>query len=154
MHRKHHLLLQIGGHIELDETPWQAMAHELAEECGYTFDELAILQPDDALLEITHAIVHPVPVLMNTHVIADSHYHSDLSFAFIAAAAPRQSLSEGESVDLRWLTMQELADAATQGIAANDVVNIYQHILTRYLPKYYSIPASRYSLDKPHSSSM
>jgi len=32
MHKKLNVLLPVGGHIELDETPWAAMAHELEEE--------------------------------------------------------------------------------------------------------------------------
>lgn len=39
MHRKLGMLLPPGGHVELDETPWAAMAHELTEESGYTLDE-------------------------------------------------------------------------------------------------------------------
>lgn len=35
MHRKHHRLLPVGGHVELDETPWQSAVHELREEAGY-----------------------------------------------------------------------------------------------------------------------
>ena len=154
MHRKHHLLLQVGGHIELDETPWQAIAHELAEESGYTLNELEILQPDDKLFEVDHAIAHPVPVLMNTHVISDDHYHSDLCYAFVAAGAPHHTMQPGESDDLRWLTLDELAHAAKHGVAAKDVVGIYEQIVSHYLTKYYRIPANRYSLDKPHSSSM
>ncbi len=33
--------MQVGGHIELDETPWQAVEHELREESGYTLAELS-----------------------------------------------------------------------------------------------------------------
>ncbi len=29
MHRKLGFLMQVGGHIELDETPWQSVEHEL-----------------------------------------------------------------------------------------------------------------------------
>ena len=34
-HRKLKMLLQFGGHVELDETPWQAVLREIAEESGY-----------------------------------------------------------------------------------------------------------------------
>jgi len=34
-HRKLNKLLQFGGHVELDETPWQAVLREIAEESGY-----------------------------------------------------------------------------------------------------------------------
>ncbi len=154
MHRKHHILLQIGGHIELDETPWQAIAHELTEESGFMLEDLDILQPDDSRLEITHAVVHPVPVLMNTHVISGEHFHSDLCFAFVARRLPSRSVEGEESADLRWLTIAELEEAARQGIAAKDVVGIYKKVISTYLIGYHRVPAATYSLGKPRTSSM
>lgn len=35
-HRKLGTLLQFGGHVELDETPWQAVLREIMEESGLT----------------------------------------------------------------------------------------------------------------------
>lgn len=32
LHKKLGVLLPVGGHVELSETPWQAIAHELEEE--------------------------------------------------------------------------------------------------------------------------
>ena len=37
LHKKVGKLMQIGGHIELDETPWQSVVHELFEESGYDY---------------------------------------------------------------------------------------------------------------------
>ena len=34
LHRKIGKYLQFGGHVELNETPWQAVVHELREESG------------------------------------------------------------------------------------------------------------------------
>lgn len=44
-HKKTGKYMQFGGHIELDETPWQAVRHELMEESGYDLSDLQILQP-------------------------------------------------------------------------------------------------------------
>mgnify|MGYP001683399595 FL=1 len=44
-HRKLKMLLQFGGHVELDETPWQAVLREIAEESGYDKNQLKLLQP-------------------------------------------------------------------------------------------------------------
>lgn len=41
-HRKLHKLLPIGGHVELNESPWQAIAHELDEESGYSMSQLMV----------------------------------------------------------------------------------------------------------------
>ncbi len=154
MHKKHHILLQIGGHIELNETPWQSVSHELVEESGFTLEDLDVLQPDEKPVKIFNAIVHPVPVLMNTHIISDEHFHSDLCFAFVAHRLPSRTVHGDESPDLRWLTITELEVAAKEGIAGKDIVAIYTKIITDYLARYYRIPASTFSLEKPHTSSM
>ena len=154
MHLKHHKLLQVGGHIELNETPWHAVAHELAEESGYTLDELQVLQPDDEPVVVDGAIVHPVPVLMNTHKISDGHYHSDLCYAFVADKPPKLNIADGESADIRWLTLAELHQEAKRGVAARDVLALYEIIVSRYLNRYHRVPASRFSLDKPHEYSL
>ena len=65
--------MQIGGHIELDETPWQSMAHELGDETGYQLPELTLLQPFDTVPSIGDAIVHPVPFLVNTHNVGNDN---------------------------------------------------------------------------------
>ena len=88
MHRRLGVLMQIGGHIEIDETPWQTVAHELTEESGYTLDELSVLQPSKAR-KVTGAVVHPVPCLVNTHTAGPApHYHSDLCYVFEAQHLP------------------------------------------------------------------
>ena len=141
--------MQIGGHVELNETPWQSIAHELSEESGYALDELSILQPDDQLVRAPGAVQHPVPVIMNTHKLPGEHFHSDLCFAFVAEAAPSGKPAEGESQDLRCLTIPELQAEADQGLAPIDIKLFYEAMITRYLPSYHRVPATKYALDKP-----
>jgi len=96
MHRKLHMLLPVGGHVELDENPRQAVAHEIEEESGYTLDELTILQPISRLKPIPNIIVHPYPVVINTHQIAGlDHYHTDTIYAFLAHSLPKHSIFAG-----------------------------------------------------------
>ncbi len=152
MHRKHGKLMQLGGHVEIDETPWQTLGHELKEEGGYDIADLKVLQPFERPLEVRGAVVHPVPVLSNTHSVNQDHYHSDYCYAFVADKLPTSSPAEGESTDLRWLTLHELGVAATAGIALNDVVDIYAFVINQCLPNYHQIDASVFSLSKPNSS--
>lgn len=88
MHKKLSRLLTVGGHIELDETPWQAIAHELQEESGYSLNELLVLQPKERLAGLSGVVMHPYPVVMNTHNVAPGHDHSDTGYAFVATANP------------------------------------------------------------------
>ncbi|MBH1980639.1 NUDIX domain-containing protein [Candidatus Saccharibacteria bacterium] len=103
-HKKLGMLLPVGGHIELDETPWSALAHELAEESGYALDELEILQPVVRVAALEHVVVHPQPFVVQTHEVVPGHYHTDQGFIFIADTHPRREVAEGESEEIRWLT--------------------------------------------------
>lgn len=154
MHRKHHVLMQIGGHMELDETPWQAIAHELREECGYKLEDLQVLQPDAEPVEIDNVVTHPTPVLACTYKMPDEHFHSDLSWAFVTDRDPAENIGAGESSDIRWLSLAELREQASKGLAAKDVAEIYGLIVSRYLRTWHRIPASKYLTTKPLAMSM
>ena len=96
-HKKIEKYMQIGGHIELDETPWQAMVHELKEESGYEPSELSVLQHTDKLPADVGNISHPIPFSMNTHSVGNEHFHSDLCYGFVAYDTPKASAAAGES---------------------------------------------------------
>ena len=149
MHRKLGKLMQAGGHIELAETPWAALAHELAEETGYQLNELSVLQPTKQLPTLEHAVIHPVPLLVNTHRVNAEHYHSDLCYAFIARAIPARAQAEGEADDIRWLTLPELQCEVASGTALEDVYEIYTHIVTQCLERYEWVYADAFSIADP-----
>ncbi len=127
MHRKMQKLLYIGGHIELDETPWQAITHELTEESGYDISQLAVLQPAERMKQMDGAIVHPYPVCINTHPIGDDHYHTDINYAFVTDQNPQSSIATGESTDIRWLTQAELHKLDVSSVASG-VIDVYDFI--------------------------
>ena len=148
MHRKMGKLMQIGGHIELDETPWQTVAHEVREESGFTLDELQVVQHVVDRVHEVGNVSHPVPFAMNTHDVGNSHYHSDLCYGFVADGPTKNAAAEGESADLRWMTMPELDQAVVNGEALADTVEIYR-FLTHHLDSYALVPANSFSLAKP-----
>lgn len=148
MHRKIDRLMQVGGHIELTQTPWQAMVAELREESGYELYELELLQPVAVPPQVSDGVVHPVPFLVNTHAVGNEHYHSDLCYGFIAAAAPGTEPEAGESADMRWLTLSELRQLASNGVALQDVADIYAFLLDKRTA-HYPVDPSLYPLDKP-----
>lgn len=137
MHKKLRVLLQPGGHVELNENPWQAIEHELREEAGYTFNDIELLQPADRLASITNATLHPAPVVVNTHNFDSNgdHRHTDISFAFVAHGAPTLEPEDGESHDLRWLSAEELSGLTSTEIFEN-VREIGQYVLTHIYPKW------------------
>lgn len=103
--------MQVGGHIELDETPWQAINHELAEESGYSLDELEVLQYTAGRVVEAANVQHPTPFLVNTHTVGNKHFHSDLCYGFVAMGLPIHKVATNESLDLRWLTREEFVVA-------------------------------------------
>lgn len=147
-HKKIEKLMKVGGHIELNETPWQSMSHELAEESGYALDELEVLQHTvDKVME-DDDVHHPTPFLMNTHNVGNDHLHSDLCYGFVANSRPMNLTAAGESADLRWLTIDELEKEAAKGEALRDVAYIYRFLID-HLNSYARVQTSGYSLGKP-----
>jgi len=148
-HKKMDVLMQIGGHIELDETPWQTVANELREESGYDLRELAVLQfTADRIAETGGGVSHPTPIMLNTHLVGDEHFHSDMCYGFVATAPPAGSVASGESSDIRWLSQAELDAGAANGEVLRDVAAAYRFVL-KHLSDYQQIPADTYSVEKP-----
>lgn len=145
MHKKLGRLLPVGGHIELNETPWQAIAHELLEESGYRLSDLKILQPKNRIESLYDVVVHPYPVVMNTHEVMPGHYHSDTAYAFIANSEPQVKVGDGESADLRWLTRSELDQLDEPDIFLN-TKEIYNFVLDECLKNWDQVETSAFNL--------
>lgn len=108
-HKKLGRYIQFGGHIELHETPWQALVHELQEESGYGMLQLSLLQPKRRITSLTGAKLHPVAVYHNTHSFSETHFHTDLGYAFVVDGEPDSAIAENESGDILLISRQELA---------------------------------------------
>ncbi len=140
MHKKLHKLLPVGGHIELSETPWQAMAHELEEESGYGLADLVLLQPVSRIKHLSGVSLHPYPLNVNTHSITPTHFHSDMTYGFIASSDPSGSVEDAESADLRWLTRVELGGLHESDIFLN-TKETYDFMFSECLSNWERIPA-------------
>ena len=145
MHKKLGVLLQTGGHVELHETPWQAVLHEITEETGYELSQLRLLQPNLRLKKITDAVLHPQPLVYNTHRFDHEgvHKHTDVSFAFMTDSLPAGVPDEGESRDQRWVGLAELKLLSENEIFAN-VREIMTYLLTNVLGKYEVVELSQF----------
>ena len=110
-HKTLGVYIQPGGHVELDETPWQAIIHELLEETGYDMEQLRILQPRLRPPPLSGDDLHPQPVCLRSFPFGGlpSHYHTDITYAFVTGEEPKHQVGQGESRDLRWVTREELA---------------------------------------------
>jgi hypothetical protein len=120
MHKKLHRYMQFGGHVELHETPWQAVIHELAEESGYELTQLKLLQPKIRLRSFSDALLHPMPISLQTHQFGDAdHYHTDTAFAFVTDEPPKHAIKEGESTEFKYFTLHELRTVSQDQIREN-----------------------------------
>lgn len=149
MHKKLQKLLQVGGHVELTETPWQALEHELREECGYELSELTLLQPNTISFVSPHYAVHPQPLVVMTHKFSEDHYHTDIAYGFVAENMPAQSPLEGESADIRWLSLEEMRLAREGGKMIEDVYDSYRVLIQQCVSVYARVPTADFSLEHP-----
>lgn len=127
--------LQIGGHIELDETPWQAIIHEIKEESGYDINQLKILQPKRRLERLTETKLHPYPISIDTHNFDPTHFHTDLKYAFTTKEKPKYALGKNESTDLRWFSRKEVNELTDKDTYLNmiEIINfLYDEVLKNW----------------------
>lgn len=144
-HRKLGILLQPGGHIELDEHPWATMVHELDEETGYNLDQLDVLQAT-ALIPNLIETVHPIPLAYRSHdfpIADEKHIHTDAAFGFVTNEEPLRKPHEGESQELYWVTAEELVNMPENAMPA-DTRTIALFILAK-LDSYQRVSALDFS---------
>jgi 8-oxo-dGTP pyrophosphatase MutT (NUDIX family) len=145
LHKKMQMLLPIGGHIELDEKPWQAVARELKEESGYSLSQIRILQPNERIQSLTDIIAHPQKVLVSDQDVTSEHFHTDFAYALVVHGDPQGIADEGESTDFRWLTKAELNKLMLAEVFPN-TREIYNFILGQCLPKWDQVDPKAYEI--------
>ena len=96
-HKKLHLWLQPGGHIEEDEAPWDAARREVLEETG-------LRAAPDGEPRVHHVDVHQ----------AGAHLHLDLRYLLFATGTPAPP--PGESQLVRWFAWEEALAIADAGL--------------------------------------
>jgi len=106
-HKQLHKWLPVGGHIELDEDPEQALFREIQEESGL---EVTILSQKPAQSFPGRKFLFP-PAYLDVHPITPTHRHIGLVY-FATAASDRVILAADEHEAIRWFSEGELHDPA------------------------------------------
>lgn len=148
MHRKLNMLLPVGGHVETNESPWQAIAHELREESGYALSQLHIVQPPSRVKHMSKVVQHPYPLSMNTHYIPDNHLHTDIEYGFITESDPEHPLHDSESNDLRWLTLDEIMAVPPSEIFQN-TREVYIFLINEALEGWDRVDTNSFLMEHP-----
>ncbi|MDB5163923.1 MAG: pyrophosphohydrolase including oxidative damage repair enzyme [Candidatus Saccharibacteria bacterium] len=138
--------LQFGGHVELDENPWQTVAHEVLEETGYDLNQLKIMQPKSRLRKLTGVTLHPEPVIMLSHEFSPGHFHTDIEYLFVATGEPSHAVGNDESTDIRAFSQAELMDESIPNIPEN-IREVGSFILSHRLIEWEPVDVSEFSLD-------
>lgn len=137
LHKKVKKYAQFGGHVELDETPWQTTIHEMREETGYDLKQVQLLQPLERMTSITGAVLHPQPVAHATmgYPTQGGHFHTDSVYAFTADSAPLHSPEEGESMDIQLFTRAEIVNHPNVDPITRDIsLYIFDKVLSTWKP--------------------
>lgn len=100
-HKRLGIWLQVGGHIDEGELPWDAAVREASEESG---------------LRCTHPPAGPLLCHVDVHPGPRGHTHLDLRY-LLESAGEDPCPPEGESPDVRWFTRSEALAVADAGIA-------------------------------------
>ncbi|MFH1207844.1 MAG: NUDIX domain-containing protein [Patescibacteria group bacterium] len=104
-HKKLNKWLPIGGHIELDEDPDEALFREIKEESGL---EVEIFGKKSPVMMEGKKYLYP-PEYMDLHPFSGHHKH--IGMIYFAKAKTDQVLLAGrEHSDIRWFTSEELDD--------------------------------------------
>lgn len=137
--------LQFGGHIELDENPWQAVEHEILEESGYEMSQLKLMQPKSRITHMpTTATLHPYPVYHLTHGGFDiDHNHTDIGYAFTTKEMPKHKVGANESDTIKAFTQAEI-EKMDKEIPQN-VKEICLFIFDEVLKDWQTVPVESFS---------
>ena len=103
-HPRYKKWIPVGGHIELDEDPEQALFREVKEETGLDIEVLSnrpqITSPETKFL-IT-------PNYVDVHEANPPHKH--ISFTYFVKTKRDDFVLSDEHDDMRWFTLEELKD--------------------------------------------
>lgn len=102
------LWLPIGGHIELDEDPEDALFREIYEETGFTKDNITLIG-DARIPSRDDEDFKPLltPLYLDIHRISPTHRHINMTY-FAKAATDSFVLNTAEHHDIKWFSREQI----------------------------------------------
>lgn len=109
MHKKLGRWLQVGGHIELDEDPNQAVLREAKEEAGL---DIEIVGEKPEPLDTRYGARELMrPRFLNRHWFDETRQHEHIDFVYFARAKSGEARGE-DGGEIRWFSRDDLDDPA------------------------------------------
>ena len=107
-HKTLNTWLPVGGHIELNEDPDEALAREVQEECGLPIKMISTRH--DGEYPDTKMLLRPETV--DIHTFGEIGHHAHVNFGYHARALSAEpTLAPEEHTDIQWFTAAEIADS-------------------------------------------
>lgn len=130
-HKKAHILLPVGGHIDLNELPEEAAVREVLEEAGIRVElyDVDSLKGQDVNTEREKILINPVHTVWGE--VEKGHEHID--FVFYAKSTPEElKPGENESDILKWYSeseLEQIKDILLKDVylMAKEAINVYKH---------------------------
>jgi 8-oxo-dGTP pyrophosphatase MutT (NUDIX family) len=101
-HPRYNKWLPVGGHIELDEDPEQALIREIKEETGLEVEILA----DKPVLEQNDTKFVYTPRYIDVHEANPPHKH--IALVYFATSKNNKHVLSAEHTEIRWLGINDL----------------------------------------------
>lgn len=101
-HPRYGKWIPMGGHIELDEDPEQALLREIQEETGL---EVEILSSKPNIKQNDTKFIY-VPRFIDVHEANPPHKH--IALVYFAKAKNNNHVLSDEHLEIRWLSLEDL----------------------------------------------
>ena len=97
------------GHVEINETPIEALFKEVREESGIDDTHLTLVETHahTAILDRGEATYIPLPFDLEVHSITDQHRHINSSYVLISDTDDVRP-GDDESQTFRWFSVEDL----------------------------------------------
>jgi 8-oxo-dGTP pyrophosphatase MutT (NUDIX family) len=130
-HKKLNSWLQVGGHIELNEDPIQALHHEVEEEAGLAPDEYNILEPTNQPVMRGSKVI-PLPFSISVHPFGEtSHSHIDMAY-ILRSKTTRLTPKDDEAAQIDWFTIEQMRELYQKGEMYDSMIDIAEWIAKNY----------------------
>ncbi|RJQ34084.1 NUDIX domain-containing protein [Candidatus Parcubacteria bacterium] len=105
-HKKLHIWLPPGGHIELDEDPNEAAIREAKEETGLDVELIGESRTYPGSPYASRDLIPPR--FLNRHFYDTDATHEHVNLAYFARAHSAEARHEVEGGEIRWFSKEEL----------------------------------------------
>ena len=100
--------MPVGGHIELNEDPEEALFREIEEETGIDKSQLTVLSSKPEIVSDGTKFLF-TPSFLDIHKITDTHRHVGITY-LLESKTDKLILAADEHKGIRWFNLSDLED--------------------------------------------